>query len=374
MKICKQCGTQFPDNVNFCSKCGGSLIPHGDIYCSKCGTKNTTMDSFCRNCGAPLAVEVHNLAEAPYPNIPDEKKDEAYPEMPEASDHNNKNHKLIIAAAILAIILIAIIAVKLSSSSSKTPLPDKTGTESQAGTETQDFSEYQSYYDTIDDSFSGMILSSSMKGELKTYKKSLEAALKDKNLESCKYNYDQLNDLYNSTESSSKDTLNSLKKKMQKYEKKSKCSKAKKSTEYKKNKKLAQTATNKGDYLNAKTYYESCLDTLKKANKKKTSHSAATNDNWYETGASDSDTYDAVYNYYLEPDSVAGFSGEKRRYYMNTLFAAYGYRFNNRTIQNFFDNQTWYSPDYSIAAGDQSAIRAMFDDVCSYNYSLLSNR
>ena len=56
---------------------------------------------------------------------------------------------------------------------------------------------------------------------------------------------------------------------------------------------------------------------------------------------------------------------------MNTLFAAYGYRFSNNTIQAFFNRQSWYSPDYSISVGNQDAVKNKFDDMCMYNYNLL---
>ena len=56
---------------------------------------------------------------------------------------------------------------------------------------------------------------------------------------------------------------------------------------------------------------------------------------------------------------------------MNTLFASYGYRFNNSTIQRYYENQNWYSPDYSISAGNQDAIKKKFDGMCMYNYNLL---
>ncbi len=379
MKICKKCGTQFPDNMSFCSKCGGPLTNYGDVYCSKCGAKNTSMDSFCKNCGSPLGGGQPSPNKQ-YSSIPNNGNGGGYPAP---SGSGNKNIVLIVVVIILAVVLAVIVGSLVSFKSSKQTLSDKAGVESQDGSgdatsgDTLSLSEYQSYYDGIDDSFGGFIVSSSKKGELKTYKQSLEDALKNKNLENCKYNYDQLNDLKDSIESDSKDKINSLKNKINKYEKKSKCKKAKKGTEYKKNKKLAQAAADKGDYVDAKTYYEACLDTLKKASKKKaktvsSGRTLSGNDTWYQTGASDSDTYNAVYYNYLDANYVAGFSAEQKRYYMNTLFAAYGYRFNNSTIQSFFDHQSWYTPDYSIGVGDQTSIRSKFDDICSYNYSLLS--
>lgn len=373
MKICEKCGTQFPDNMSFCSKCGNALTS-GIVYCSKCGSKNTSLDSFCKNCGESLNGSRDDLLENQISSV---NSDELEWNLEETlSNNKKKNMLLIIVAIVLTTVLITVIVLAFNLKSAKKTMPSNVGVKSQnESTDTNSFRKYNSCYKGIDKSFASLIVSESQKGELKVYKQLLGEALQNKNIEKCKDNYNKLNDLKNVIRSDSKDKINELKNKINTYEKNQSAKKTKESTEYKKNKKLAEVAVNKEDYVNAKTYYVACLETLKQADKKKKDNAFNNTeqnqtDVLYQEGKLDYETYYKVYYNYLSgdniPDDIRG-----RRYYVNTLFAAYGYRFENNSIQKFFDQQSWYFKDLSIEKGNQSAIVEKFDDIGRSNYDLL---
>lgn len=85
--ICKQCGTEVPDNYKFCTKCGNDLDKQreeeqaaqaansaGDsLHCPKCGAPIHAGDKFCTGCGADLSIKETASPEPSEPeNIPDE--------------------------------------------------------------------------------------------------------------------------------------------------------------------------------------------------------------------------------------------------------------------------------------------------------------
>lgn len=399
MKLCTKCNKKFDSDSNFCDECGSQLIDFEIKYCSKCGAQCTSLDAFCKKCSNPLSGKQPPVQNQIKPQVQARPQSNIQPKKQTQTLQKSNNALLGAIIGVLAVILIVIIfiVVKLDlfpGSKSDTPdkfisseqpekynsvIPENSENSDDTTDNSSDLSFFQDYYDSINDVFSKLIVSSSKKGELKSYKNSLKDAIEDNNADNCQYNYDKLIDLEKSLKDSSKSEIKKLTDKIKKYEKKDKCKKTKNGTEYKKNKELAQNALSNGDYVNANTYYKACFDALEKASKKKNtapSSSASTStakkdDSWYENGIQDNDTFNRVYLYYLDPDEVSRFSSEEKRYYMNTLFAAYGYRFSNNTIQAFFNRQSWYSPDYNISVGNQDAVKNKFDDMCMYNYNLL---
>ena len=423
MKYCTKCNKKFDDNSKFCDECGSQLVNCEIIFCTNCGCQCTTLDTFCKKCGTPLKGGTAEQPTAQKEVQSDIKNDIQTPSSPspvqsqvnrvpsnqtDVQNHVNNEHPPVyedippkknnnailvaiigVLAILFAVIVIILIKFGLFPTPNSTKENNNVSSEQTQNVESAKeenskkvltLDEYQNYYDNADDNFNKYIISSSQKGELKSYKDSLADAISSKNLDNCQYNYEKLTELEKTLKDDSESKIESLVTKIQKYEKKSKCAKTKKSTEYKKNKELAKNALDKDDYLNANTYYKACLDALKKAASKKTtqqtsssssSSNSGKNDSWYENGIKDDSTYNKVYLNYLDPAEVSRFSAEEKRYYMNTLFASYGYRFNNSTIQRYYENQNWYSPDYSISAGNQDAIKKKFDGMCMYNYNLL---
>lgn len=337
--------------------------------CSKCGRQYSDEVQFCVDCGAKTEYKQVSLGQG----------------------NNNNNNTVLIAiivalAAILITAGIVLAVVFLNKSNSKESVQQADISANSEATsepeqqqetdnnEANDLGIYRTYFDSIDTEFGKLVMSDRVVGEYSTYKTGLQDALAQNNADNCKYNYDKLVALQNSLKVSSQKKMNSLESKLKKTEKKSYAKSAKKKAEYKKNKKLAKTAIAKGDYVTAKTYYEACSDLLREAKakaKKKKKKSSSRKDDWYKTGVQDNSTYQQVYLSSLSSYEVSGFSKETKRYYMNTLFAAYGYRFQNQTIQAFFNRQGWYNPDYSIAPGNQNAIKKKFDSMCMRNYHLL---
>lgn len=431
MKFCTKCNKKFDDNSKFCDECGAPLADCEVIFCTNCGCQCTTLDTFCKKCGTPLKGGAAVQPTAQKEVQPDIKNDIQTPSSPSPvqsqvnrvpskqasvpSQVNNeqprmqnqvnhepynanippkKNNNAILVAIIGVLVIIFAVIVVILAKFGLLPTPGSTKQDNTVSSEqtqssennaensknTLSLKEYQEYYDNADDTFGKYIISSSQKGELKSYKDSLADAISSNNLENCQYNYEKLTGLEETLKDDSESKIDSLVTSIQKYEKKSKCKKTKNGTEYKKNKELAKNALDKEDYVNANTYYKACLDALKKAASKKTtqqtsssssSSNSGKNDSWYQNGIKDDTTYNKVFLNYLDPAEVSRFSFEEKRYYMNTLFASYGYRFGNSTIQRYFENQNWYSPDYSIPVGNQEAIKNKFDGMCMYNYNLL---
>ena len=245
MKLCTECNKKFDSDSNFCDECGSQLIDFEIKYCPKCGAQCTSLDAFCQNCSNPLSEQPSVQKQItpqvqPYaqPNVQPQKQTETF----------KKSNNVLLAAIIgvLAVILtvIIIIFVKLTPfSGSKSDSTDKFISSGQpvnpAISENIEDSEdktdnildltsFQDYYDSINDVFNKLIISSSQKGELKSYKTSLKDAIQSNNLDKCQYNYDKLLDLEKSLEDSSKSEIKKLTDKIKKYEKKEKCKKAKK--------------------------------------------------------------------------------------------------------------------------------------------------
>ncbi len=86
----------------------------------------------------------------------------------------------------------------------------------------------------------------------------------------------------------------------------------------------------------------------------------------------DNETYVFVVMEKLDDATVANLSKDDKRYYVNTLYAYYGYRFENNLMQEFFDSQEWYEPDMSVEPGDQNSISKKFDEIAKYNLKKLT--
>lgn len=49
--ICSKCGTEFPDESEFCWKCGTKVVKDDYVFCWKCGSKLPADCEFCNRCG-----------------------------------------------------------------------------------------------------------------------------------------------------------------------------------------------------------------------------------------------------------------------------------------------------------------------------------
>lgn len=59
-KICKNCGTELPDTVKFCGKCGNSVIEeekNENLFCPQCGASLELGARFCGKCGTAISSE-----------------------------------------------------------------------------------------------------------------------------------------------------------------------------------------------------------------------------------------------------------------------------------------------------------------------------
>lgn len=384
MKTCSKCGGTFPDEKSFCSNCG---IPLADFGNSIPTQNPKSLNSFNQPNFQPT-----NQSNQPN-NMGQQQK--------------NNSTLIIVIISLVVVLLIACITLavvlfkssnqedsdhgsqqtqEVSSQKQTSDSPQSSDDTSSQGDESisnTDLTTYQMYADSLDASFGNYIMSDQVLGQYTTYQTGLTDAIAAKNEDNCQYNMDKLNELQEALKESSVKKISELEEKIKSQEGKSYAKSTKGKSEYKKNKKLAQTSVQKGDYANAKVYYEACVDALNDAKNKSTKKPKKTakpssgstqtkgNDTWYQTGAQDNVTYSEVFTTYLSEYEVRNFSKEMKRYYMNTLFAAYGYRFNNSTIQSFFNRQSWYYPDYSYSPGDQNGIKSKFDDMCLYNYRLL---
>ncbi len=85
----------------------------------------------------------------------------------------------------------------------------------------------------------------------------------------------------------------------------------------------------------------------------------------------DSDTHILVTTTKLTKEDVAELTASQKRYYINTLYAAHGYRFTNADWQDYFEEQDWYMVDENIEPGDQDAVSATFNETERHNLKLL---
>ena len=57
MKKCLNCGTEYPDELNFCQNCGQRLVSTN--VCPNCGQPIDPNDAFCGHCGHKIEKEYH---------------------------------------------------------------------------------------------------------------------------------------------------------------------------------------------------------------------------------------------------------------------------------------------------------------------------
>lgn len=55
--ICHNCGTEIPDGLKVCPKCGSNTGVEQQRFCTKCGAPLRPNDSFCTACGSYTGVE-----------------------------------------------------------------------------------------------------------------------------------------------------------------------------------------------------------------------------------------------------------------------------------------------------------------------------
>ena len=355
MKKCPNCGAEFSDEVGFCVKCGTPV---------------------------QYVQPMQNNFQQPY--------------MAPPAQNPKSNTMLIVLITFLSVLLVGggVLIFLLLNKDSDDPKPSSdtpvaeaeatpgadSGDDGQtADTQTTtdaaaDLTTYQEYYDSVGDRFGKLILSATETGEYTAYLEGLGTALGEKNADACKTNYDKLVEMEGKLQDSSAEKVEKLKKKVKKLKKSSYAKSTKKSVSFVKAETKAKVAYKSSDYKTADKYYKSCVKKLnagiKKAKKKK-KKKKKTNDTRYITTGADDYTYSYVCNTWFDSYDISGLSYEDRRYYINTLFAAYGYRFKNKTIQAFFDRQSWYYPDYSIDVGDQTRVLRDFSDTAKHNYEML---
>ncbi len=91
----------------------------------------------------------------------------------------------------------------------------------------------------------------------------------------------------------------------------------------------------------------------------------------YGPGDRDNYTYDMLINSKLSKSDVEGLSSSQKQYYINTIYAYYGYRFKNEKIQSYFENQDWYVADITFAVGDDSGVSSAMNSNAKHNMKLL---
>ena len=365
--ICKKCGIEIVKGGRFCPKCGGT-----DFFNPETNNvdKASNLD----------ALQPYN-------------QDLAQSNVVEHSQRQKKNG-LIIAIIILSLLVVVggMLAVilfinnesrdskqsQMTESSIDDAQSEKDGQEDLDGESKEidgnaDLTNYQKYYDSVNATFDKLIIAGSDSGEFSAYLQGLATALSDKNASSCKFNYDKLVELEEKLKTTSENTIKNLKKKIKNLKKKSASKKTKSSVNYIQLETKAEVAYESSDFKTAQKLYNECISKLNKGIKKakKNKKTRKTDDSLYMNTGYDNYTYDYVCNYWMESSDVRGLSSETKRYYINTLFAAYGYRFSNDTIQSFYNRQSWYSPDFSIPMGDQSRVQQYFSSTARHNMALL---
>ena len=377
MKRCPNCGAEFDDSYGFCSTCG------------------TALQSV-----APLQTPP---PQGPAPGMNTGMLPNVNPNMMPQQPQKKSSTGLIIALIIILVVLLiggGVLAFLLLNKGDDAPAaPQQVQTEQPKKEETPvateepnigettddqktedqsvDLSEYQTYYDATGTTFGQLLMNDTETGEYTAYLQGLATALSENNESACKFNYEKLFELETRLKASSASTIQKLISKTKAYKKKKDAKKAKSSVSFIQAETKAEMANKSFDFKTAKTYYDKCIRILKKGiakakkEKKKKKRTKSTNDSLYRNTSYDSYTYDYVCNTWFGNSDVRGLSSETRRYYINTLFAAYGYRFNNSTIQSFFDRQAWYTPDYTVAVGDQNTIVSWFSETARHNYNML---
>lgn len=62
---CRICGSDNPDGLTHCQRCGADLATGTVIVCRGCGTENPATNHFCRNCSRrfprPQPAVVHRV-------------------------------------------------------------------------------------------------------------------------------------------------------------------------------------------------------------------------------------------------------------------------------------------------------------------------
>lgn len=271
MKFCTKCNKKFDDNSKFCDECGAPLADCEVIFCTNCGCQCTTLDTFCKKCGTPLksgaAVQptaqkevqpdIKNDIQTPSSTSPVQSQVNRVPskqasvpsqvnnEQPRMQNQVNhepynanippkKNNNAILVAIIGVLVIIFAVIVVILAKFGLLPTPGSTKQDNTVSSEqtqssennaensknTLSLKEYQEYYDNTDDTFGKYIISSSQKGELKSYKDSLADAISSNNLENCQYNYEKLTGLEETLKDDSESKIDSLVTSIQKYEKK----------------------------------------------------------------------------------------------------------------------------------------------------------
>jgi len=61
--FCEKCGTNIPDNVSTCPKCGCNTGVNTEMFCSKCGAKLKEGEEFCSVCGVYTEKKKEEIAE-----------------------------------------------------------------------------------------------------------------------------------------------------------------------------------------------------------------------------------------------------------------------------------------------------------------------
>lgn len=98
--ICSKCGTGFPDESEFCWKCGTKVVKDDFIFCWKCGSKLPAECEFCNRCGtkqrnvSPSDETVNAAAPSVTTNAApeDTTKSSAHPRQENAADTPEPNN------------------------------------------------------------------------------------------------------------------------------------------------------------------------------------------------------------------------------------------------------------------------------------------
>lgn len=75
MAKCKKCGSEMPDGIKFCGKCGNVFVPEKNI-CKSCGMEMPDTAKCCGNCGTVLGVQktiISPLYQTERTNVPQDR-------------------------------------------------------------------------------------------------------------------------------------------------------------------------------------------------------------------------------------------------------------------------------------------------------------